>query len=482
MTAEAKHARFYRTHARAWLCAVALGCFWLNAGAVNKGNIGRASITSNGKSTTVGPVTNTSGSTIPVSPNVGGWTQAGNYGVPPAATGATVAIVTPNGQTVVGGSAQRYPFAASYTIPWGTIATGAAGVICVISTAGACGVASAAAFAAPYIMDWMSRAGAKRNEATGEIETQPVDSSWPVSDGYRYSTVWQPPGTSTPQYFDSPIGACQGMAPAWGAANGINLTNIRVSGTACIGNTGGNPNYPFTQASRGPASSCPAAWYITPFGCFSSANLPRVAVTATQLADLLSKVVPDSRVWGEVLEKGAEIPFPTPTVTGPAVIQGPEKTTTNPDGSRTVERTTYNYQTSGNTINNTSNVTTTTTYNADNSVRSTSSTTTTPTAEETDKNDQCEKRPNSVGCAEADTPDGVIPKETKTITYAEENVFGGGSCPSDKQWSSGTLHHSYKLVDWTTFCGYALSARALVILLAVFAAFLIVMPGKEVRT
>ncbi|KQX87687.1 hypothetical protein ASD34_15590 [Variovorax sp. Root473] len=175
--------------------------------------------------------------------------------------------------------------------------------------------------------------------------------------------------------------------------------------------------------------------------------------------------------------------MPEPTVTGPSQIQGPEKSTTNPDGSRTVERTTYNFQTAGNTINNTSNVTTTTTYNTDNSVRSTSSTTTTPTEEEGDKESECEKRPNSLGCQELDEPpSGEIPRETKTITYAEESVFGGGSCPSDKQWSSGTLGHSYKLVDWTTLCGYALPARALVILLAIFAAFLIVMPGKEVRT
>ncbi|MNV69783.1 hypothetical protein D3C71_1627090 [compost metagenome] len=87
-----------------------------------------------------------------------------------------------------------------------------------------------------------------------------------------------------------------------------------------------------------------------------------------------------------------------------------------------------------------------------------------------------------MGCADLDTPTGEIPRETKTITYAEESVFGGGSCPSDKQWSSGTTGHSYKLVDWTTLCGFALPARALVILLAIFAAFLIVMPGKEVRT
>ena len=115
-------------------------------------------------------------------------------------------------------------------------------------------------------------------------------------------------------------------------------------------------------------------------------------------------------------------------------------------------------------------------------MRNTSSTTTTPTAEDADKESECEKHPNTAGCADLDTPVGAIPKETKTITYAEEAVFGGGSCPSDKQWSSGTTGHSYKLIDWQTFCGYALPARALVILLAIFAAFLIVMPGKEVRT
>ena len=197
------------------------------------------------------------------------------------------------------------------------------------------------------------------------------------------------------------------------------------------------------------------------------------------IAPYMVNTVPDGRVWGEALEKGAEFPLPNPTVTGPSQIQGPEKTTTNPDGSRTVERTTYNFQTAGNTINNTSNVTTTTTYNTDNSVRNTSTTTTTPTDEERDPEDPCEKRPNSIGCQELeDPPKTEIPKETKTITYAEEAGIGGGSCPADVMWSPQSIAGTYKFIDWQQACGWALQLKWIVILLATWAAFWIVMPGN----
>lgn len=64
----------------------------------------------------------------------------------------------------------------------------------------------------------------------------------------------------------------------------------------------------------------------------------------------------------------------------PALYQteGEEVTTVNPDGSKTVSKTTYNFQTSGDTVTNTDKSNKTTTYNIDNSVRSVSTTTTVP--------------------------------------------------------------------------------------------------------
>ena len=472
---ERRYAFFHRTHVRAWLVAAALGGVWLNAHAVSKGNIGRAGITQTGRTTSItpgSPPTNSGGSTIPISPSMGGWTQAGNYGMPTGATGPTIGHVGFNGQFVVGGSgAIKYPVSGSYSIPWSTVAAGAAGVICVVGTAGACAIGTGVAAASPYIMNWLERAGLSRNAQTGDVEQpDPLKCTsapcyfWGWGDVFNYPTYHAACAAKPAQF--------KASNPSF---NFVFISAVLSTGTQAVCTiqrttlSGQDPTFlednVFRSTQRDPD---PAA--------------PGIPKTLAELIQELTKVAPDPRVWGETIERGAEVPIPNPTVTGPTQIQGPERTTTNPDGSRTVTRTTHNFQPSGNTVTNTSNVTTTTTYNIDNSVRSTSTTTETPVDEQPPEG-ECEKRPNSIGCQELDPPeDGEIPKETKTITFAEEPVFGGGSCPSDKQWSSGVLGGSYKVVDWQTFCDHALPARFLVLLLATFAAFLIVMPGKEVRT
>lgn len=103
-----------------------------------------------------------------------------------------------------------------------------------------------------------------------------------------------------------------------------------------------------------------------------------------------------------------------------------------------------------------------------------------PKEEETDL---CEKYPDILACAkpDLDTPEGEIPKEDRTITYQAEDLFGGGGCPADVYTSLGTLGQTVKIWDWAKTCQYALPLRAIVMSLAAFAAFLIVMPG-ETRT
>ncbi|BEP55048.1 hypothetical protein GmRootV118_22920 [Variovorax sp. V118] len=406
-----------------------------------------------GRTTTFSPPgSQPTGTTIPVS-GVGGWSAAGNYGVPPSPTGPTaglnvngVFIQGERGNFNIGGAGGvqgvRYPVGASYQIPWGTVAPVAAGIVCALATAGVCGVASGVAAAAPYIMNWIDRAGLKRDPETGAIERSEIDPSWPVSDGYLWHTVWQPSGSGN-QYFESAVGACRGMAPLWSAAHSVPMTNIRVSGSTCLGATGGNPDYPFTAVSRGNASECPAGWYITPFGCFSAANLPRVVQTVDQVIEALKKVNPDPRVWGETLERGGEIPMPNPTVTGPSQIQGPETVKQNQDGSREVSRTTYNFTTNGNQVTNTSNVTTTNIFNSSNVQTSTTTTATTPSdttpGAEQEEEDMCAKHPEILGCQKIDfdTPDGEIPKKDKQVTYAPESVLTGGSCPAPRELAYG---------------------------------------------
>jgi hypothetical protein len=203
---------------------------------------------------------------------------------------------------------------------------------------------------------------------------------------------------------------------------------------------------------------------------------------------------PDPRIVKELLDKGADIPLPTQggTVTGPGSVDGPESTTINPDGSRTVEKTTYHFTTNGNTVTNTTNNVTTTIYNTDNSVRSVSTRSTTTTDDvvppktgqetetetEPEREDPCKANPERVGCMEVDRPEGEIPKTTKNITFEAEDVLGGGVCPANVTASFQTLGgQSATIVDWQTFCGQALPLRALVMGLAAIMAFFIIMPG-----
>lgn len=44
--------------------------------------------------------------------------------------------------------------------------------------------------------------------------------------------------------------------------------------------------------------------------------------------------------------------------------------------------------------------------------------------------DFCEKNPDSLACAEADTPDGEIPETQIELSYEYESLFGNGSCPT----------------------------------------------------
>lgn len=181
-----------------------------------------------------------------------------------------------------------------------------------------------------------------------------------------------------------------------------------------------------------------------------------------------------SQAVAEAVKAGETIQTQTPTVTGPATSPAEKRVTTKPDGSVVTTNTTnnYNYNTNVVTVTQT---TTTTTYNPSTGATETETTETEPETEE----DECAKNPDSLACAEADVPDGEIPRETREVTYAEENLFGSGSCPANLTASVATLGQAVTVWDWQRTCELALPLRALVLSLATFAALLIVMPGGE---
>ena len=317
-------------------------------------------------------------------------------------------------------------------------------------------------------MDWITKGGGRLNPQTGALErTDPLICTTAPCFNY-FITVDSPPQGLFAGVYDASV-ACNKWAQ-WRSTNFPNDPN-RVEVVSFTTNT---CTVRFVNKTTGVVGSNYTA---------SIQRTSATPATPTWIPASMSDIAPymgtpaNGRVIGEILDKGGSIELSNPTITGPTAIKGPESTTINPDGSRTVQSTTNNYTTNGNTVTNTSNVTTTTTYNTDNSVRSVSHTTEVPT-EESEKEDLCKQFPERLGCVELDTPEGKIPKSTKEVSYTAESVWGGGSCPQDKQWSSQTMGRSYTLIPWSTACGWAVSMRAVVLLLAAWAAFWIVMPGN----
>ena len=465
-----------------WLNA-ALVCFLLvlpvgPALAAKAADFGKQTVTYGGRSTTfnaTGIPLNSGGSTIPVSPSMGGWSQAGNYGFPTSPLGPTAGLNT-FGDFIVGGSGSvKYPFKAASTVNATAVAKGVLTMGCSLFTGGLAALACTAA--APLAYDWLTRSGVRLNPQTGAIETKdPVQCTG--TGTCRQYRAYSAEGDWT----GSSYKACQNQMVYLNRTVSIwayTLTDVGPlysdnSGVPCYMSYSKKIDGSGTQTGTSAATSRvinatgtePQRW---------------VASDSVTVQPYLTSTPFSPSVVGEILGKGGDLDMPNPVITGPASITGPVTTTTNADGSKTTSSTVSNFTTAGNVVTNTTNVSTSTTLNTDNSVRSTTSTSVAPT-DAAPPEDPCAKNPDRIGCGTLDTPEEKIPKITKTITYAEEDTFGGGSCPADKFWTSRLVSGNFKIVDWGTFCGYALPIRAMVILLALFAAFLIVMPGKETRT
>jgi hypothetical protein len=99
-------------------------------------------------------------------------------------------------------------------------------------------------------------------------------------------------------------------------------------------------------------------------------------------------------------------------------------------------------------------------------------------AKDTEQSDICKANPDILACSkpELDTPDGEIPRSEKTVNYQAENVFGEGSCPADvvvPQAGGKSLTFSYEPI-----CGPIQTyVRPAIIALALFGAYLIILPG-----
>lgn len=449
-----------RIHVQRLLLAVALLGFSLSVTAAKLPGWGSVPYGQSGKNTTFG-LGNQSGSITPPP----GWQAAGNYGIPKAPVQGTSFALGADGKVFIPNKAGyydgvMYPYRVGGDLKWGDLAAAAAGFL-----GGPLGVACM--LACPLALNWMDQAGVRIDPKGGGLER--VDSErcytapcfkWKFREQDYYTHA------SACQAWVDATNLTEPDKVATAVPSADSQTKCRAEQKRQDGGFALPPNDYNVGISVVPIAPSSPTWYPT---------------TPQAVKDALYNFKPDPGVVGELLKQGADIPLPAPlTVTGPTSIAGKENSTTNADGSRTVEKTTYNFQTSGNTITNVSNVTTTTTYNTDNSVRNTTTTTNTPSPEEAEKDpeDPCKKNPDRIGCMELDTPEGEIPKTTKNITFEAEDVLGGGACPANVTTSFNTLGgQSATIVDWQTFCGHALPLRALVMGLAAIMAFFIIMPG-----
>jgi hypothetical protein len=191
-----------------------------------------------------------------------------------------------------------------------------------------------------------------------------------------------------------------------------------------------------------------------------------------------SKISPALTQSSEATGEPLEVTPSTQITSGPASTPGTTSTTNNTtNNTTTTATTTHHHSYAGDTVTTTNQTTTITINNTTGDTISNTTTTQTPVKPEEPK-DACQDNPDRVACMDQDIPEGEIPRETKTITNAEENVFGAGSCPANLTASIGTLGATVTVWDWQKTCSAALPLRALVIALASFAALLIVMPGR----
>lgn len=201
-------------------------------------------------------------------------------------------------------------------------------------------------------------------------------------------------------------------------------------------------------------------------------------ITNAQAADALRGVTAPNPagVVEQAVNSGVTPEAGPTTITGPSTSPSPEvSTTTGPTGTTTTT-TTNNYQYDGDMITYNTTTTTNVTNNAGDVI---SNTTTTETAPKDDRT-ECDKSPNTVGCAELDTPQGEIPKESKNVSFEAEDVLGTGSCPANKTMSFSSIGgKTATVVDWATFCDHALPVRGFVIVLASLTAFFIILPGGQ---
>lgn len=346
----------------------------------------------------------------------------------------------------------------------------------------------------------------------GEISVSVPDSSvdYPVSDGYQwcYSNFNDFTGCNKSHsvVVNTFSEALEGLYQRCLSGGFYNCTKFPDSVKARFYSNGSGFDTLRSPSKKGP-SSCPAGHYFDPAGnCVSS--LPSAQES---LGDYYTgKYTGEgwshwwAKMTAEAVKNGANV-FTDGTsvsITGPSIVPLSTTQSTSPvnlvpgtntpapvghtgltdSGTKTETTTTQAKNTySGN--QQTVSTQTTTTTNITNNITNNTTTNITNQTEtdlppEKESEDFCEKNPDSLACAEADTPEAEIPEGQINISYEYADIFGNGACPADVYLT--THGQSLKVWDWQSTCSNVQTYfRPVLIACCAFIAFVIVSAGAK---
>lgn len=466
-----------RAALRRWLVALPLVVLSLSANAnfIARTTHGNFEIVRNGKTTelrapqtvmgngnavaSTGTVTQGMGATAAGSTAAAGVNLGGTASVPVNGASVPVALKTNLGTDVL------IPAAMAGI---GCVQGGVVGVL-------ACAAVGGAVAAAPLAYKWVTDSGGRINPTTGQFERaaegqcvgQTSCRQYRAYYGSSNTTVWV--GT-----FDK---ACDNNMVGMKEANPAN-TYTRNGAWVPYPNLADGGYCPYIELRPGGGTGNGNA--PTPTRVVNpTANPTWLPSTMDDIAPYMKGVPVDPGIVKELADRGIELGNPPLQVTGPSSVPGPTTSTTtnnttNNTSSTVTTNTTNNYTYEGNKVTNigTSISSTTTTKNPDGTTTTTGTSTTNTTpgtpAEPEEQKVQCDKYPNSLGCADLDVPAGDIPKSNKNITFSEEAVLGGGSCPADRLIGQYTFSYAPTCSTITSY------VRPLVLMIAGWMAIVII--------
>lgn len=343
-----------------------------------------------------------------------------------------------------------------------------------------------------------------------------------VSDGKQYSVASGP-------WSLSPASACQARASVmgWSGASVVQTSpNCSIRGYRCdIGQCSFLDTFgPISYSSRS-GSSCPAGSTVVNGVCNGSApeikkplddvfkdnivNKPWGPNAAAIAAVVISSSVyqsgkdiftdgtsnditgPDLVPIGKVVTSTSVNVLPGTTTPAPPGHTGPTDSGTQTTTSTTTATNTFNPGSSGSGSSGsgsgpsmTTGTKTETKTSITNNITNNTSTSVTTNIETKDdapkepEKDFCEKNPEALACAEADTPEQDIPRDKVTISYEYADIFGNGACPADSYLN--THGQSLKVWDWQASCDHIQDYfRPVLIACCAFAAFVIISAGVK---